>query len=388
MSRKFHSLICCISAISSTALLAPAAPAAGQTTPSAFVYVTSNYSGSNNRVVGYSADSTGKLTQISGSPWADNISWMVANGKYLFGSDNIANDDYRNIYRYQILSNGALKYLGATDIQTHGSSADTCNQGGYLTLDHTGQSLYQDVSQNNCNEEQAYQAWSVNSTTSALSYLSSTGQSEYLMSPMTFTGNNQWAYAIGCNFAIEDFQGFKRESNGALTAVNVNFNWPTAPPTQSYWTECLALATADPGNHMAVDVYYPDGEPDHIATYTVNTTTGDTMTNSTYDNTPPTAVGHIRWMSMAPSGRTLAVGGDNGLQLFSFYPWGQQVTVHTGLLTTAPIDMVSWDNSNHIYAISNADSRMYVFTYGAQVTQAPGSPYVVSHPLTLFVQPK
>jgi 6-phosphogluconolactonase (cycloisomerase 2 family) len=383
---RFLSIFFSLVLVTSTAFLV--APAGAQTTPSAYVYMASNYSGSNNRVIGFSAASTGKLTEISGSPWADNVYWMAGNGKYLFASDNIANDDYRNIFRYQIESNGGLKYLGATNIQTHGSSADTCNQGAYLVLDHTGHSLYQDVSQSNCNEEQAYQAWSVNSTTGQLTYLDTTGESEYLMWPLVVAADDIWLYALGCNFAIDDMQGFKRLSNGALQAVNEQYNYPTAPPTNSYWSECFADATPDTTNHFALDVYYPNGENDHIATYAINTTNGNIHTNSTYNNTPGTQVQHVRWMNMSPSGKLLAVAGDKGVQLFNFNPSGQ-VTARTGLITTAPTDMVRWDNANHLYAISNSDSRLYVFNVTSSgITEAPGSPYTVAHPVTLMVQSK
>jgi hypothetical protein len=388
MSRKLNYFLAIVCAACTTGFLAPAIPTAAQTTPSAFVYIASNYSGSNNRVVGFRVAPNGQMTRISGTPWSFNLNWMAVNGKFLFGSDNASSNDYRNIYRFQIESTGALKSLGATDIQTHGSSNDTCNQGGFMTLDHTGHSLYQFVFDYECNTLEAYQAWAVNTTTGALSYLGSTTGDEYLLAPMTIAADNVWAYDLDCNFAISDMTAYKRLSNGALQNVNEKYNFPTPPPTNSYWTECFAYPTADTTNHFALDVYYPDSRNDHIATYAINTTTGDIATSSTYNNTPATKVTHVRWMSMAPSGKVLAVAGDSGLQLFNFNPSGQ-VTARTGLLTTAPIDMVRWDNANHIYAISNADSRVFVFNFTSSgVKEAPGSPYSVAHPVTVTVQPR
>jgi hypothetical protein len=47
------------------------------------------------------------------------------------------------------------------------------------------------------------------------------------------------------------------------------------------------------------------------------------------------------------------------------------------------------DNSNHLYAISNASGKLFVFTVtSAGVTQAPGSPYGIPKPKGLIVQPK
>src|ERR1039458_5372020 len=88
---------------------------AATSAPVAFVYVASNYSGSNNRVVGYSANADGQLTQIPGSPSADNLTSLAVNGTYLFGSDNVPNDNGRNIYSYRIRPNGALQYLGRSE---------------------------------------------------------------------------------------------------------------------------------------------------------------------------------------------------------------------------------------------------------------------------------
>src|ERR1700729_283375 len=40
-----------------------------------------------NKVNAYAAAANGKLTPISGSPFADNLTSMVVNGKYLLGSN-------------------------------------------------------------------------------------------------------------------------------------------------------------------------------------------------------------------------------------------------------------------------------------------------------------
>ena len=75
-------------------------------------------------------------------------------------------------------------------------------------------------------------------------------------------------------------------------------------------------------------------------------------------------------------------------QLFNF-TGTSQVTARTGLLTTTEIDQVTWDNSNHLYAISHPSGKLYVFTVTSiSVTQAPGSPYTITKPGRLVVQPK
>ncbi len=51
--------------------------------------------------------------------------------------------------------------------------------------------------------------------------------------------------------------------------------------------------------------------------------------------------------------------------------------------------MMYWDTSNHLYAISNADSAIHVFTVTATgATEVPGSPWTVTHPVAMIVQPE
>ncbi len=95
---------------------------------------------------------------------------MAVNGKYLL-ADNVPGDNGRNIYSYRIESNGALKYLGATNMQKNGS-ANACDAGGDLLLDHSGDYLYVFTVEVNCNSESAFASFSVNQTTGLLKYLS------------------------------------------------------------------------------------------------------------------------------------------------------------------------------------------------------------------------
>jgi hypothetical protein len=56
--------------------------------------------------------------------------------------------------------------------------------------------------------------------------------------------------------------------------------------------------------------YFNAGQvADQIATYTVNTTTGDLSTQSSWSNMPKAAVFTINTMNMAPSGKILAWAG-------------------------------------------------------------------------------
>jgi hypothetical protein len=97
---------------------------------------------------------------------------------------------------------------------------------------------------------------------------------------------------------------------------------------------------------------------------------------------------HDQYHEHGAFGQDSGRGRDEGLQLFNF-TGTSQATPRTGLLTTASITGVRWDNSNHLYAISNASGKLFVFTVtSAGVTQAPGSPYGIPKPKGLIVQPK
>jgi hypothetical protein len=91
---------------------------------------------------------------------------------------------------------------------------------------------------------------------------------------------------------------------------------------------------------------------------------------------------------MAPSGKLLAVAGTAGLQVFHFNG-ASPITHDTGLLTKDHVDQVFWDNDNHLYAISQGAGKLFVFTVTpTSANQATGSPYTISNPLDLAVQPR
>ena len=93
-------------------------------------------------------------------------------------------------------------------------------------------------------------------------------------------------------------------------------------------------------------------------------------------------------MVASPSGKLLAVAGTKGLQIFHF-DGANPITHYTYLLTTDSIDQISWDNENHLYAISQSAGKLYVFTVTpVSFGQAPGSPYAIASPEFIAVLPK
>jgi hypothetical protein len=352
--------------------------------PVAFVYVSSNPNNSStNEINAYAASADGRLTPVTGSPFADDVTSMAVNGKYLFGSTR--NGIY--VAAFHIQSDGALQWSKSTDIVQF--NPDDCGNSGPLFLDHTGSTVYDTETFSDCSNN-SYQSLGVNGFTGQLHNLGSSGSDAWLYLPASFIGNNIYAYSAGClSDMYWEINAYKRSSTGALRSINIAAPTPTAK-AGDFW--CPSLTAADPTNHVAITLqavdqnFNPDG-PARLATYTADNS-GNLSTTSTLQNMPQTAVGAVNDIRMAPLGTLLAVAGSSGLQVFHFNG-SKPTTPATGLLTNAPIDHAFWDNDHHLYAISQNAGKLYVFTVtSSSATQAPGSPYTISHPQNLAVQPK
>jgi hypothetical protein len=342
--------------------------------PVAYVYVSSFVGNTKNQVVGYQAAANGTLTPIPGSPFAYNVSALALNGKWLFGVDSTAH----YIDSFLIGSNGALTYKDKYTTNLNGGSLYD------LFLDHTGASLYAiDYTTNN-----DYLSQSINQTTGQLSFLNDLPGGPDKNVPLSFIGNNQFAYASSCYHFGPEIFGVERASSGTLSYLNIN---PPFPAEKSGGFYCPWAAAADPTNHLAIALtplnsnWGSDG-PTQLAVYTVDSS-GNLTTTSTYQNMPAVLTQGAQTYWMSPTGKYLAVGG-TGLQIFHFNG-ANPITHFTGLLTTDTIDKVYWDNANHLYAISRNANKLYVFSVtSTTVTQAPGSPHKITAPDSLIVLPK
>ena len=352
--------------------------------PVAFVYVSSNPNNSStNEISAYAASADGRLTPVIGSPFADDVTSMAVNGNYLFGSNR--NGIYVSTFRIE--PNGSLQWHGWTDIVQF--NANDCGNSGPLFLDRTRSSLYDMEFRSDC-ANNSYQSFGIDQT-GALHNRGATAGDTWLSLPATFIGNNVYAYSAVClSNTYWEINGYKRSSStGALNSINISTPTPTAK-AGDFW--CPSLTAADPTNHVAITLqavdqnFNPDG-PARLATYTADNS-GNLTTASTLQNMPQTAVGSVTDIQMAPLGTLLAVAGSSGLQVFHFNG-SKPITPGTGLLTRASIDHAFWDNDHHLYAISQNAGKLYVFTVTtAGAAQAAGSPYTISHPQNLAVQPR
>lgn len=353
----------------------------------AYVYVANNpKNSSTNEITAFAAEANGKLKPIFGSPFRENVDAMAVDGGHLVA----ANRSQPNLDTFVIESDGALRYQASSDYARYSVNGN-CPIANQIFFDHSGSNLYVQEFNADCANTGVASFW-LNKTSGNLHYLGVdiTGAFPGDNNAASFTGNNKYAYtAVNSDCMYYTIYGFKRSSNGLLTSAGSVANWPTPPPTFRRFIPYLAAT--DPYNNVAVLMQpaNPPGcssEPLQIATYTANSS-GVLRTKSTFADMPSTLIANPYDMKMSPSGKLLAVAGQEGIQVF-FFNESYPAVRYTGLLTKAPINQIFWDNSNHLYGISQATNKLYVFTVTpTHTSHAPGSPYPVSDPQHLIVQP-
>jgi hypothetical protein len=361
---------------------------AAASSPVAYVYVSSTSATNINQINAFAAAPNGKLTRVAGSPFSQDVQYLAANGTHLFGTNGTT------IYAYAIAANGALRQVASIDAQ--GFNQSDCGGPIGLFLDPRGATLYDIDIYSDC-ANNAYQFFGGGGgSTGGLSYRGTTAASSpEFIAPLSFTGNNRYAYGASCYHFSAMIYGFVRGSDGVLTLLNINPPLPAAKNGDFY---CTYLAAADTANHLAIPVQPLSGYswqqvgPFQLATYTADSS-GNLNTNSTYANMPATAVTNatgnfLTDISASPTGKLLAVAGKGGVQVFHFNG-ANPITHYTGLLSTEEIDHVFWDHDNHLYAISQSAGKLFVFTVTpTHYNQAPGSPHAITNPGNIAVSPR
>ena len=356
------------------------APANGS--PVAFVYVSSSPSANNYEIDAFAADSSGKLIPVAGSPFAADVQSMAVNRQYLFGSNGI------DIRSFSIAPDGAIQQVASINAQQF--NGYNCGGPVDLFLDHSGTTLYDVDFYGNICANNTYQSFGINDSTGELTYLGASSPSTQFGVPLSFVGNNMYGYGSNCYHFSASIYGFQRNNDGTLTNLSINPPTPVAKQGDFY---CTSRAAADRTNHVGIAVQQLNGQswqadgPPQLATYTADAS-GNLTTTSTYLNMPKHAVNRVTDIKMSPSGKLLAVAGTTGLQVFHFHG-SNPITHYTGLLTKDPVDQLSWDNHNHLYAISRSTGKLFVFTITPTTfRQAPGSPYTITNPQNITVLPK
>jgi len=150
----------------------------------AYVYV----SYSNQNIKAFAAAPDGKLTSIPGSPFrTPDVASMAVNAKYLFVTDAVY------IYSFSIAPDGAIKQVASINAQQFNSPN---NYGGprSLFLDRSGANVY-DSDLYCCGDDNALQSFSLEASTGELSFIGVSGATWSYWEPLSFIGNNEYAYA-------------------------------------------------------------------------------------------------------------------------------------------------------------------------------------------------
>lgn len=378
MKRTLQFIACLTVALCTNAIYAQAV---------AYVYVANNpKNSSTNEIAAYAAAPDGKLTPVFGSPFRENVSALATDGKYLLA----ANRSEPVIDTFTIESDGALHYANSTNYARH-TSNEECAEAGQLFFDHTGSTLYIQEFNFDC-ANTGVTSFALNKHTGGLSWrgVDNMGAFPGMYNPAYFIGNNVSAYsAANSSCMYYAIYGFRRNNNGLLVSAGGVSNSPKPPEGVARYVP--VLLAADPINHLAV-LEQPANPPDcaadplRLATYTANSS-GMLSTTSTYANMPSTLISNPWDMKMSPSGRLVAVAGQEGLQVFHFNG-ATPITHFTNLLTSRPINQMFWDNHNHLYAISESAGKIYAFTITPEgAHEVPGSPYPINSPQALIVRP-
>ena len=392
--------------------------ASASAAPVAHVYVANS-----SHVYAFSAAADGKLTPVPGSPFNQSLSWMGANGRYLFGFEGSGT----TIASFSMAPNGALRKVAAIDTADFDAGGCGPYQTGFR-IDHSGQNLFSVAITTEFPCWTPFSAFRINDADGKLTFLDNTGTdrtgtfwatypglSTDEATNLSILGNNQYAY-LPVNFFFSEppspfaddseggwvceFVAFQRLNGGELVDSDATISIPAPPndgsdPTQpSPGSYCPVSGAADPTNHIALLLDAIDGDlgntygPAVIAPFTADKN-GNLTTTSTQKNMPVSETGGGGFMRMSPSGKLLAVGG-GGLELFHFNG-GDPVTKYKLLLPNDSINLIFWDNDNHMYAIgtdSGGAGKLWVYIVTpTSVKEAPGSPYSIPNAANMVVQP-
>lgn len=279
---------------------------------------------------------------------------------------------------YALSSSGAIGKL-VSDINTDLYSGSEC--GGLYGAVLDGQYVYTVLNEydlgygTGCQAVQTYEV----SSSGVLTFKGGTeygGDTQDQGLPI-FSGNNKFAYET------DAFQGFSRESSGALVDFTPSVTGPEGA------TVALGQLAPDPYTHFAGVVGV--GPNVQLASYTVGTQ-GDLSSSNTVESMPvvtPDPGSNVSYsisdVQISPAGTVVAVAISTGIKFYHFNG-SKPVTEFTGLIGSSGwIASMSWSGDT-LYAVNGASGKLHVYTVTtSKVTENKGSPYSVGA-LEVFVK--
>lgn len=391
---KIGTFLACVGLLTAPAFAqSPAAdvsPASSGSAAVAYVYVQTHQG-----VDLFDASSSGKLTLVKGSPFSTTGQMGGVTASHLI---SIGTND---LHSYSIGSGGIIGKQSSSEVNTQdyaGANCGNTTDNGAI-LDHSGKYLYVQLwtyqSSGNCAAWQSYKI----ASNGDLSFLGNADYSGYVDgyaiadSVPTISSSDKYAYGVafsyeegeGYNFA--QFAPFRQGSNGALD-VNGSFSEtdPTPDPkAEGGWNQ--VLLAADPAGHLAALMFegypssgtgaYTQAGPMLLGSYTIESNGSVKSTNSFKDM--PSPAESVGLMRMSPSGKLLVLANP-GLQMFHFNGASPITKFSSLMLPGISIDQLAWDNNNHLYALSYASNKLYVYTVTTTgVSEVANSPFTVNN---------
>jgi len=365
----------------------PEAFSASNSVPAAFVYVQTR-----DGVIAYNASSAVRLTLIKGSPFGTSGQMAGDNGGYLISTGT----DY--IHSYKVESNGAIGgQASEINTQSYGGADCGTTDGQGAILDHSGKyfyvqlygATYEDGGETyvKCSAWQSYKISSSGQFTFLGDQVSDYGYhgDAFSVPVNTIGSNDKFAYGSFGDVYASQYDPFTINSNGELVTNNKFTETDPTPggPDGNYYPVSMA---ADPSGHLAVAVfeYFAQNPPPaQLASYTINSGGGITSTNTYADMPTPALTYCCGVMSMSTSGKLVAVTGSTGMQVFHFNGASPITALSSVLLPSETVKYISWDNSNHMYALASTGATsfsLHVFNAtSTSLAELTGSPYSVSN---------
>lgn len=315
----------------------------------------------------YGVNADGSLVAAPGSPYANATDGqIVTNGANVYTVD--VNEATLKIYSINS-SNGALT-AGSTANAMTGNTTNPADLVDYLSMDHTGTSLY--IGEFDSSGDDGVAFWSVSSALTA-NFVQWDGAGEFFGPPIVWSPDNKYGYTGNCYHASWLVFSYTRAANGTLSPPNLQTGAAPPPPTDNQ--PCpIAFAVSAKGFLAIGSTASPQGGGFSVSTYMIHSdgTLSLISTMATASNGGSTG-GAPMGINFDPTGTFLAVAGNGGVQTFAMTSAGILSPAAPPQNGGVPFVNVAWDKSNHVFTTTS--SQLYVWNANnGQLSAASGSP--------------
>ena len=357
---------------------APGTGNGGAESLAAFAYVGSQplTPNSTGQITGFVVASGGSAAPIPNSPLTGANSSLVSSSKYLVGTDGT------NLVSYSISSNGTLSPASTINGVAHNDTPNGSTVGA-LSLDRSGSSVYAGEVNFQGTDNDAFAMFNIGSN-GTLNFLANTAVNVNYHGFLSFTSDNHFSYGQGCYFLGWDVYAFARNKDGTLSPVATNSN---SPPTNDNIFRCPFASSASSTGYLAL-LMSTEGagvSTSSIALYKINADGSLTFVPGSIVD-----AAHASNIEFDPTGTYLAAVTSAGLT-----PAGVQIyqlssaklsPIGTVQNPETSFEIVKWDNSGHLYALSNESNALFIYSVNQGVlAPAPASPHMVSSPGSLAI---